>query len=101
MASRIELQAKLEELLGSRNVYYNPPTSLNMEYDCIRYSLSTIVGKKADNINYSKVNQYDLMVISRRSDPEVIGKLLDLPYCTMGTAYISDNLHHYPFTLYY
>ena len=25
MASRLELQAKLEELLGSKNVYYQPP----------------------------------------------------------------------------
>ena len=42
MASRIKLQAKLEELLGSRNVYYQPPETLKIEYPAIIYSKSRI-----------------------------------------------------------
>ena len=36
---RTELQVKLEELLGSGHVYYQPPTSLKMEYDAIRITM--------------------------------------------------------------
>lgn len=100
-ASRLKLQSMLEELLGSRNVYYNPPTNLRMEYDAIRYSLGTIQTKHANDAKYSKMKRYELIVITRNSDPEIVDKLLDLPYCSMGTPYKADNLNHYPLTLYW
>lgn len=101
MASRLELQSKLEELLGSRNVYYNPPTNLKMEYDCIRYSLSDIQTNSANDIKYVKTKRYNLIVISRNSDPEVVDKILDLPYCSFDNHYKADNLNHYSLTLYW
>ena len=42
MGTRIELQSKLEELLGSRQVYYQPPETVKMEYPAIVYSKSNI-----------------------------------------------------------
>ena len=101
MASRVELQTKFEELLGSRNVYYDPPTSIVMKYDAIRYSLSTIKSNYADNKYYSKMICYDGIVISKKNDPDVVDLILDLPYCSPGKPYVSDNLHHYPFTFYW
>lgn len=101
MASRLELQSKLEELLGNRNVYYNPPTNLRMEYDCIRYSLSNIQTNNANDTKYVKTKRYNLIVISRESDPEVVDRLLELPYCSFDTHYKSDNLNHYSLTLYW
>lgn len=101
MASRIELQTKLEELLGSRNVYYQPPASVKMEYDAIRYSKKNIQRSNANNNLYLKNNCYDLIVISKRPDPDVMDKLLELPYCSFDRYYTSDNLNHYVFTLYY
>ena len=38
MASRLELQSKLEELLGSRNVYYQPP----IVNDILGYSIVAV-----------------------------------------------------------
>jgi hypothetical protein len=101
VASRIDLQSKLEELLGSRNVYYNPPDNLRMQYNAIRYSLGGVQTRSADDVKYSKMNRYELIVITRESDPEVVDKLMELPYCSMGTPYKSDNLNHYPLTLYW
>ena len=101
MASREELQAKLEELLGSRNAYYNPPVNLQMEYTAIRYNKRDIDAKYADNKIYSKMKCYDGMVISREPDPEVVDKLDGLPYCSFGKPYTAENLYHYPFTIYY
>ena len=53
MASRLALQTKLEELLGSRHVYYQPPESLKMEYPAIRYSKNDIRVDRANNNSYS------------------------------------------------
>ena len=38
--TRLTLQTKLEDLLGSKHVYYQPPENLKMEYPAIRYSKS-------------------------------------------------------------
>lgn len=101
MASQAELQSTLISLLGSRNVYYNPPASTQMKYDAIRYSLSAIQSNYANNIKYKNMNCYDLIVIAKLPDPAVVAKILALPYSSMGRPYIVDNLHHYPITLYW
>ena len=101
MASRLELQAKLEELLGSKNVYYQPPESLKMEYPAIRYSKNRIDKKSADDKAYLISISYEIIVIDRRPDNTVIDKLLQLPMCSYDRNYKSDNLYHDVFTLYY
>lgn len=101
MATRLELQAKLEELLGSKNVYYQPPESLKMNYPAIRYTLNMIDTRMADNTSYTRNREYQVIVIDRVPDNPVIDKLLDLPYCSYDRNYKSDNLHHTVLTLYY
>ena len=101
MASRLELQEKLEELLGSKSVYYQPPESVKMEYPAIRYSKSRIDVKRADNYIYSKNIRYELIVIDRKPDNPVIDKLLELPYCSYDRGYKADNLNHDVFTIYW
>lgn len=100
-ASRLKLHEILCDILGTRNVYYDPPESLRMEYDAIRYSLDEIKTTYANNAKYSSKRCYNVILISRTSDPEVLDKLLELPFSDLGRPYVSDNLHHYPITLYY
>lgn len=101
MASRLELQTTLEEMLGSRNVYYQTPASVQMRYPAIRYSKSNIQSTYADNSRYSKMTRYELIVIDKSPDNPVIDKLLELPYCSYDRHYVSDNLNHDSLTLYY
>ena len=101
MASRLELQSKFEELLGSRNVYYQPPDNITMQYDAIRYSLGTPDEKYANNMKYLRMKCYEGIVISKRPDPDVIDKISDLSYTSFGKPYTTDGLNHYPFTIYY
>lgn len=92
--TRLNLQSKLENLLGSRNVYYQPPENLKMEYPCIRYSKSDIQSFYANNKKYIYNDVYDLVIISKKPDDPVIRKILELPYTEFDRHYVSDNLNH-------
>lgn len=102
MANRIELQAILEEILGSRNVYFQSPETVKMDYDAIRYELAGKDIKRANNRLYLFSNQYDGVVITRDPDTVIPDAILaHFEMCRFGRPYIADNLNHYPFTLYY
>ena len=101
MADRLELQSLLEELLGSRNVYYMPPESVKMQYDAIRYTKQNIVKDYASDGVYSMRDYYELIVIARKPDHPVIKKLLALPYCSYIRHYVADNLNHDVLSIYY
>ena len=101
MDRRLELQTLFEELLGSRNVYYQPPESIKMSYTAIKYSMSDVDVRHADDTAYSKMTKYEVIVIAKSPDDPVIEKILDLPYCSYDRHYVSDNLYHEVFTLYH
>lgn len=101
MASRNDLQKELEKLLGSRNVYYQTPESVKMEYPAIRYSRSDVATNFANDKPYKHKNRYEIIVIDRRPDNAVIDALLKLSMCTYDRHYTADNLHHDVMTLYY
>lgn len=101
MADRLDLQSILEEMLESRNVYYQPPESTKMQYDAIKYSKKTIMSRYANNAAYSMMDCYELIVIATRPDHPVIKKLLTLPYCSFDRHYVADNLNHDVLTIYF
>lgn len=96
------MQEEFEELIGSKSVFYNPPASLRLSYPCIKYSLSGIRSKRADNMNYNNLNRYKVMVIDTNPDSDIHVKLLShFKMCTFDTEYVADNLYHRVLTLYY
>lgn len=99
--SRLELHEILCGLLGSRNVYFQPPPTFKMKYDCIVYSLQDNDAKHADDMRYINMKKYSVVAISKNPDSELQDKILELPYCEMDRAYPSDNLNHWVFTLYF
>ena len=102
MASRLNLHEELCEILCSRNVYFQPPASVSMKYDAIRYSLSGKDLKRASDKIYIKTNEYEGVFITTNPDTTIPDALLDhFEMCSMGKPYVVDNLYHYPFTLYY
>lgn len=101
MKSRLELQAKLEELLGSRNVYFQPPESIKLKYPAIVYSLSDIRNIHASNTVHKRDTVYTLTYIDEDPDSDNVNKISNLQYCEFDRTYTSDNLNHYVFTLYY
>lgn len=101
MNRRLELQTELEGLLGIKHVYYQAPESLKMEYPCIRYSKSNISSRHADDIKYSNLTRYQIIVIDKKPDNAVIQKILELPYSSFSNHYVSDNLNHDVIEIYY
>lgn len=100
MHNRLDLQTKLEELLGSRNVYYQPPESIKMSYPAIVYSKAAIVNRHANDTVYNSRTRYEIIVIDKRPDNEVINKILDLSLSSYERYYRSDNLNHDVISLY-
>ena len=49
MTRRNELHEKFCDLLGSRNVYFQPPESVRLVYPCIIYRLGNFNVKHADD----------------------------------------------------
>lgn len=101
MGTRLELQSKFEELLGSRHVYYQPPEGTKIEYPAIKYSINNIESNYANNAKYSNHTRYDVIVISRTPNDEIIQKILAMPYSSFDRHYVSNNLNHDSLTLYF
>lgn len=101
MARRVELQYLLEGLLGARNVYYQPPASIKMTYPAIVYTRDNIDQRHADNSPYTQTYAYMVTVIDKNPDSEIVNKVSSLPMCSYDRHYVSDNLNHDVFTLYF
>lgn len=101
MADRLYLQAQFEKILGSRNVYFQPPASVSMKYPAIVYKPKDFRMRSANNTNgYTQSDGYEGVLITREPDPKCLGELLKLPYCRFDRPYTSNNLHHFAFTIY-
>lgn len=101
MGTRRELQLILEEMLGTRNVYYQPAENLQMQYPAIRYQKADDITYHGDNIKYLNRNCYDITVIDNIPDNEVIDKILTLPYSSFDRHYKANNLNHDVIQLYF
>ena len=99
MGTQQELQKVLEDLLGSKNVYYQAPSRMN--YPAIKYEIDDIETTHANNKTYRVSRRYKVTVIDRYPDNPVIEKLLNLPMCSYDRHYVADNLNHDVLTLYY
>lgn len=99
--SRLDLQTLLEGLMGSRNVYFQPPENLKLKYPCIIYSFADIDKRMADDIKYLKFRRYELILIHSDPDNTLVDAVEDLQYCEFDRSYVADNLYHYVYTLYF
>lgn len=102
MASRLKLHEEFCEILGSRNVYFQPPESVKMKYDCIRYSRSGIDQRNANDKLYLKKDRYEVVVITNDPDSPIPDRILQhFPMCKFDRGYAAKNLNHFVFTIFY
>lgn len=101
MAPRLELQALLEEILGSGNVYFQPPASVTMQYPAIVYERDAARTQFADNDPYRFTQRYKVTVISRDPDSGVHLDIAKLRMATYERHFTVANLHHDVLTIFY
>jgi hypothetical protein len=101
MAPRTQLQSLLEEVLGTDDVYFQPPNNVQMTYPCIVYHLDDADTKRAGNILYNHTWRYMVTVIDRDPDSTIREGVLNLPLCEFRRHYTKNNLNHDVFDLYY
>ena len=101
-SDRLELDSKFREILGTENVYFQPPSSKKMQYDCIRYERSKINTTRADNSHYLLKDRYTVTLMYRDPDSNLPYEILkSFKYISHDTHFTKDNLHHDVFTIYY
>lgn len=101
MKDRVELHEILCEALGSRNVYFQPPESVRMKYPAIVYSRDDIENSHANNRVYMQNVAYQVIVIDKDPDSEIVKRVSQLPMCSFDRHYKADNLNHDAFIIYY
>ena len=100
MDDRLKLHSLLLSL-GTKNVYYQSPGNISMNYPAIVYEKSKIENKHANNDVYIQNNKYTVTIISKSIDDVLVNKISLLPKCTHDRHFIADGLHHDVFNLYY
>lgn len=101
MSNRLKLHALLCETLGSRQVYFQPPESIQMKYPAIVYSRNRIDNEHANDGVYMQLPSYSITVIDKNSDSEIVERVSRLPMCIFDRHFTADNLNHDTFTIYY
>ena len=101
MANRLDLQTLLEDLLGSRNVYFQPPESVKMNYPAIVYGLEDIENTHADDRVYLSQKRYWIQLIDKNPDSKFVDMIAHLPTCRFDRQYPSENLNNWRFSLNY
>lgn len=99
--SRLDFHNLLESVLGSKNLYFQPPLNMKMQYPCIRYTYSKDETAQADNNNYIRHREYQVVYISRSLDLDMVDKLLELPMSSVARTWTADGLHHIALDIYY
>lgn len=101
MASRTDLHEVFCRILGNRNAYFQPPSTVQMSYPAIRYKRKKIDNKFANNNVYIQNRCYEVTVIDYDPESRIVDEVSLLPQCTHDRQYVSNNLNHDVFTIYY
>lgn len=98
---RLELHKLLCDILGSDNVYYQPPESTQLKFPCIIYSRAKIDAKFADNKRYLNKTRYTVTLMDSDPDSPTVYKILDsLPMCSHDRHFCADYMNQDVYDVY-
>jgi hypothetical protein len=99
MGQRLQLHQLLETF--TENVYFQPPTNIQLKYPCIIYKRDFAETKFADDIPYNHRLRYAVTVIDRDPDSEIPSKVAAMPMSLFNRFYTADNLNHDVYNVYF
>lgn len=100
MATFNDFRNKLVSILGSENVYFQPPTGFLMNYPCIVFTRNRIKAQFANNNPYVHFKQYTVKVIDPEPDSPITEKISKLPMSYFDRSYQADSLYHDIYNIY-
>lgn len=101
MGRRVDLQVYLEFLLGSDQVFFQPPSNTRMQYPAIVYSRDSLDTVFADNAPYRHQSRYEVIVMDHDPDSEIPTKITAMPMSRFVRSYSADGLNHTVINLYF
>jgi len=101
MAQRLQLHSLLKTILGSDNVYFQPPASLSMKYPCIMYRRDSDKTIFSDNLVHNRRIRYQVTYIDKNPDSAIPESIAQLPLCRFDRFYVADNLNHDVFNIFF
>lgn len=101
LARRLLFHDVLTDLLGSDNVYYQPPPDRQMQYPCIVYERDNQSVLRSDNLVYNLRQRYQVTYIDQNPDGDPIDALASLPFSAFNRHFVTSGLNHDVFSIYY
>ena len=99
---RLALQLELEKILGSKNVYFQPPNGTKLVYPCIIYSVGGGDSIYADNKNYYFTYQWEIKYLDTKPINDVVEKIMEqFQMARFNRRYTADHINHDVIILYY
>ncbi len=100
MTGRLGLQAALEQICP--RVYYQPPENLKLSYPCIVYNLSSMWLRHADSRTFITKDRYQVTLIAKDPDTAMRKEITEsLSGCSFDRSFVSENLHHFVYEVYW
>lgn len=96
-----QLQTLLSGIPDVVAAYLQAPPANMMQYPCILYSLDDRGTAFADNNPYRHTKRYQVTVIDRNVRSTIPDEVAKLPMCSFDRRFMSNNLYHEVFNLYF
>lgn len=104
--NRLDLHEIFIDILGTKGhpisrVYFQPPSTIKLEYPCIIYKRSNQKDFFSNDRIYIGMKRYLVTVVDKNPDSLIPDKVLGLRYCSFSSHYSVDGLNHDIYTLYF
>lgn len=100
MGTRQGLHSELLKFIP--NVYFQPPSNIQMSYPCIVYNKAGKYNLMGNDELYFSMQEYRLMLIERDPDSTVADEIVKhFRNCRIDQYYTVNNLNHTTLELYY
>lgn len=102
MGSRLDLHQKFINFMGKDMVKFQPSPNYKLTYPCLLYDYTGGRTEFSDNYPYVYCRRYTVTLISRDGESDLPDRFaMTFPMCVHDRSFITENLYHHIFTLYY
>ena len=98
---RLLFHSVLTDVLGSTNVYFQPPPDRQLQFPCIVYERDNQSVLRSDNVAYNLRQRYQVTYIDQNPDGDPIDALAEVPLSAFSRHFVTSGLNHDVFSIYY